>query len=49
LPLEHYSVDAFRLKSEDGRLNGAFMRFAVRDGLVRQFQLLGLTFSKKKS
>jgi CubicO group peptidase (beta-lactamase class C family) len=48
LPLEHYAFDAFRLKSEDERLNGAFVEFEVKDGQPRAFRLLGVTFTRKE-
>jgi CubicO group peptidase (beta-lactamase class C family) len=47
LPLEHYADDAFRLKSDDSRLNGVFLRFVVQDGQATEFRLSGLTFRRK--
>jgi CubicO group peptidase (beta-lactamase class C family) len=46
VPLEHYTHDTFRLKSDDERLNGLFVQFQVKDGRPRAFRLVDVTFKR---
>jgi CubicO group peptidase (beta-lactamase class C family) len=47
VPLEHYSGDTFRMKSDYEPLNGIFVRFAVEDGKPQEMRLPIVTFRRK--
>jgi CubicO group peptidase (beta-lactamase class C family) len=47
VPLEHYSGDTFRMKSDYEPLNGIFVRFLVEDGKPREMRLPVVTFRRK--
>jgi hypothetical protein len=47
IPLEHYSGDAFRLKSDFDPVNGVFVKFVVEEGVPREMKLPVVTFRRK--
>jgi len=47
VPLEHYSGDKFRLKSDFEHLNGVFAKFVAKDNAVQEMRLPEMTFRRK--
>jgi hypothetical protein len=48
VPLEHYSGDTFRLKSDFDPLNGLFAKFVVEEGTPREMRLPVVAFRRKQ-
>lgn len=46
VPLEHYAGDAFRLRSDDERLDRSPARFRVEDGAVKGLDVFGVPFRR---
>lgn len=47
ISLEHFDADRFRLKTEEPPLNGAMIRFVVKDGKPLELRFAGATFIRK--
>jgi CubicO group peptidase (beta-lactamase class C family) len=47
VPLEHYSGDTFRLKSDFEHLNGVFAKFVLKDNVPQEMRIPAVTFRRK--